>query len=486
MLLAIQLFLDAWCSFRGAARALALFAELTGLQSPSYGSVRLWVYRLGYYCLRHAPLFPGKWIMILDHTVELGREKCLVILGVPLDRFQSGNYVLGHGDVRLLDLDIVTSSTGKQVLGKLEEVAARYGTPAQVVSDHGSDVKKGVALFCEQEEKESTPVQTYDISHLIATLFRKVLRDDERWEALGKAATHTGKKLNQTELLFLAPPKQRTKARFMNLGPLINWAQRALGYLDRQDFSEVGAGFSLTEQEAFRLKIYNSTQDLADLPDLAERRFLHRDEFREAVRTCIGDKAFDKFGTLILQHADQGKRKVDLVLDWLFEYRDDIEIYAEMHRVAQIVLTHVKRKGLGRETCRALGVTMAKLTLKSTRAQDFMKAILVALEVEASKVPVGETWLGCSDVIESLFGKYKQISKRSPLRTMGRLLLTLPLMTASLTVDLVQQAMENVSNRDLSQWAGVSLGNPSSAKRKRALGRARNRDELNLFLRPSF
>jgi hypothetical protein len=89
--------------------------------------------------------------MILDHTVELGQEKCLVILGVALDAFQSGRYTLSHGDVRLLDLDIVTSSTGEQVHGKIAEVVRRYGAPVQIVSDHGSDVKKGIELFCRRE-----------------------------------------------------------------------------------------------------------------------------------------------------------------------------------------------------------------------------------------------------------------------------------------------------------------------------------------------
>jgi hypothetical protein len=244
---------------------------------------------------------------------------------------------------------------------------------------------------------------------------------------LGKAATYTGQKLNQTGLYFLAPPKQRRKARFMNLGPLIDWAQQALGYLERQDFNEIGAGFYLTEQEAFRLKIYNSTNHLANLPVLAERFFPSRDEFIEAARTCIGEKAFAQFGTLILQIADQGKHKVEQVLDWLLAFRKDVKVYAEMNHVAQTVMTHIKCKGLGMATYQALCETMTALPLQSTRAQAFMKMVLEAVRSETVKIPLEETWLGCSDVIESLFGKYKHISTRSPLKTMGRLLLTLPL-----------------------------------------------------------
>jgi len=421
--------------------------------------------------------------MILDHTVELGQEKCLVILGVALNTFQSDRYTLGHRDVRLLDMDIVTSSTGERVHGKIKEVMERYGAPAQIVSDHGSDVKKGIELFCSQEP---TTVQTYDITHLIATAFKKELTGDERWEALVKAATHTGKKVNQTVLHFLAPPKQRTKARFMNLGPLINWSQQALSYLKQQDFSEVGAGFYLTKQQATLLKIYNSTHYLAKLTTLAEVFYPTRDEFIEALRTCIGEEAYSKFGPLIIQEADQGKRKVEPVLEWLLDYKEDVKIYFELHQVARIVLAHVKRKGLGVETYRELNKIMTELPLQSTRAQAFRKTVLAAVHNEAIKVPLGETWLGCSDVIESLFGKYKQISTRSPLKTMGRLLLTLPLMTVPLTVDLIKQAMEKVSNWDLAQWANDCLGRSALARRKEAFPKVQKVDELCPQLKPTF
>ena len=472
--MAIQLFIDAWCSFRSAEHVLALFAKLTDVQTPSYGSIRQWVYRLGYYCLKNAPLFNGKWVMILDHTVELGPEKCLVTLGVPLETFESGNYALGHHDVRLLDLDIVTSSTGEQVYDAIEEVAGRYGAPVQIVSDHGSDIKKGVALFCSQ--KPAT-IHTYDISHLVAALFKKALKGDEQWDALVKAITQTGKKLNQTDLHFLAPPKQRTKARFMNLGLIINWILRSLYYLKRKDFSEVGAGFCLTQQQATDLRANNATSHLANLPDLAGKFYRTRDEFSEAARTCIGKEAFAKFESLILEQADLGGHKVKQALGWLDDYKESIEIYAEMQQVAQTVMTIIKHKGLGISEFQELGGIMRALPLKSERGQLFMKTVMGTVRDEALKIPFGETLLGCSDVIESLFGKYKHISGRSPGRTMGHLLLALPLMTTSLTADLVKQGMEKIRNLDLKQWADDRLGRSALAKKKEAFKGYRKRCE---------
>jgi len=456
---------------------IALFAELTGIQSPSYGTIRQWVYRLGYYCLSNTPLLGKDWVMILDHTVELGKEKCLVILGVPQETFQSGHYALNHQDVYLIGLDVVTSSTGERVHAKMEEVSQRYGAPVQVVSDYGPDVKKGVELFCRQHQGT---IHTYDISHLVASLFKKEFKDDERFESLGKAITHTAKKINQTDLLFLAPPNQRTKARFMNVEHRIEWEQRIFDYLERGDFSEVEAGFFLSESQAIRLKIFNSTRDLAKLTDIAEKFFHTREEFEQALQACIGATAFTKYKCLIRAEADIGKRKVEEAFSWILEYREDIETYAQMCRVAKSVLTFIKCKGLGMKTYKELCETLASLSLQNPRALAFKKKILSQIYEQASKIPLGETWLGCSDVVESLFGKYKQILIKSTFKTIGRLVLTLPLMTTLLTNDLVMQAMETTKNRDLEQWADNTFGMSALTKRKRAFSGYQKQDELIL------
>ena len=43
----------------------------------------------------------------------------------------------------------------------------------------------------------------------------------------------------QTDLAFLLPPRQRTKARYMAIDAHIEWAQRLIGYHDQGDFSSI-------------------------------------------------------------------------------------------------------------------------------------------------------------------------------------------------------------------------------------------------------
>jgi hypothetical protein len=71
-------------------------------------------------------------------------------------------------------------------------------------------------------------------------------------------------------------------------------------------------------------------------------------------------------------------------------------------------------------------------------------------------------------VIESLFGKYKLFSQRSPLKEVGLMILTLPLCTVDLTTALVTQALETVRGIDVARWAQQTLG-PSMFAQRRAV-----------------
>jgi hypothetical protein len=50
----------------------------------------------------------------------------------------------------VLAVEVTTNSTGVWVAAVLQQVSARSGVPVQIVADHGSDVRKGIALFRQQ------------------------------------------------------------------------------------------------------------------------------------------------------------------------------------------------------------------------------------------------------------------------------------------------------------------------------------------------
>jgi len=124
----------------------------------------------------------------------------------------------------VLAVEMTLKSTGIWVAAVLEQVSARTGVPVQIVADHGSDVRKGIALFRQQAPR---CVQTYDISHAIATQLKAHWRDDGHWQGFLQQASATLSHFQQTDLAFLLPPRQRTKARYMAIDACLSTGHSA-------------------------------------------------------------------------------------------------------------------------------------------------------------------------------------------------------------------------------------------------------------------
>jgi hypothetical protein len=135
---------------RGASKAMGIFFSFLGLEIPvpCWTTGRLWLLRLGLHKLSRPKEKADDWIWIIDHTVQLGAEKCLVILGIRQKNLPKGELHLRHEEVEPIDLIPVKKSNGKIVWRQLEECAKKTGDPRQIVCDCGPDVKSGVDEFC--------------------------------------------------------------------------------------------------------------------------------------------------------------------------------------------------------------------------------------------------------------------------------------------------------------------------------------------------
>ena len=75
-------------------------------------------------------------------------------------------------------------------------------------------------------------VEVYDITHKAACLLKARLEGDERWKSYSTELGQAKFRMQQTELAGLVPPSQRSKARFMNVGKLVDWGAETLALLD--------------------------------------------------------------------------------------------------------------------------------------------------------------------------------------------------------------------------------------------------------------
>jgi hypothetical protein len=214
-------------------------------QASSY-SVRLWLLRLGLYHLNRPQKHADDWMWIADHTLQMGNRKCLIVVGIRQSAWDAKDRVLNHEDVNLIDLQPVTKSNGNVVYRQLKAAAAKTGVPRAIVSDAGSDLHGGIELF---RRRHRTTAWLYDIKHKTACLLKHALERDTSWRPFVEKVHRFKQQVSLTELAGLAPPQQRSKARYMNADVLTDWAERSLKLLDSRK-AIVAAGLKRTRVEA--------------------------------------------------------------------------------------------------------------------------------------------------------------------------------------------------------------------------------------------
>jgi hypothetical protein len=241
----VMLVLEAAASLRCGAAACRMLGEPQGPEdrTPCANTGRGWILRIGLYALRCPLEQADDWIWMMDHTLQLGPYKCLVIVGIRRSVWEQDRRPLRHEDMTLLNLTPMAPATGEAVAAQLEAALARTGVPQAVLSDGGTELKRGMEIFRAAHPETR---QVLDLKHKQALFLKKRLAADSDWAEFVAAANRMRLGVTQTDLAFLNPPTLKTKARFMNLDRLVHWACRALHYLDHPSASP---GFEVDRQQ---------------------------------------------------------------------------------------------------------------------------------------------------------------------------------------------------------------------------------------------
>ena len=350
-MLVLKLVIEGAVSMRAASRISGLICAFMGghrFDGLSHTTVQNYLLRLGLDQISHvtdASCSDRVWIM--DHMLAAGSLKCFVVLGIRAEKFAALERPLQHSDVDVLALVPTEISNGAVVHEQLKEISGRVGSPLAILSDCGSDLKKGVELF--QQDHPQT-ISLYDIVHLACRLIWKRLGKENRFSQYRQACCQCANKVRQSPLAHLKPPRPKTKARYMNLAPEIRWGRRALWLLDR-----VRSG-KLTARQQERLKL----QD------------------------------------------------VEAQLGWLEGYREELGIWTQLCEVGQASSMVVRRWGYSGQTVAQLKAALG--TSEAPVVQELITELTVVVEQQCARCEGQASPLpGSSEVIESLIGKGKRL-----------------------------------------------------------------------------
>ena len=467
MRLGIQMVVEALTSLRGAVRCFEIFSEFFPGEIPCHVTVQNWLLTFGLHQLLAPNERRDDWIYILDFTVELGPQKCLVVLGVSLEQLRGSDFVLGHHDVTTLAIVVTTQSTGAMIAATLKELAAQTGVPKQVLSDHGSDVKKGAELFCQEHPGAA---YTYDITHKTGTLLRHLLAEDETWQQFVRRCAETKRKTAQSKAGFLAPPKPRDKARWLNLDLFVEWAEKVIAWQARNEFESITPAYELNAGSLAALQARGLGDWAQRLRPLCATVFPDADALVTVVEQTCAASLPEPTRTLVLRYASCGRRQFEESFGWLKDFADPLRQWRAVLDVLQAAKDQVKHHGLSRATAHAFLQRLPPCPQRSPTIVNLITDLYTFLGEQAQPVPQDQTWLGTSDVIESIFGKYKNFSSRSSLKGIGKMILSIPVFTSKPTLEGIQQAMESLRLRDVTDWLRSTVGPSLFAKRKEALG----------------
>jgi hypothetical protein len=400
VLLVVSLVVSAATSLRGAGRALAVMQACAGLVpwSPSWSSTRLWLLRLGYYKLTRAKEDGADWVWIVDHVVQTGQEKCLLIVGIRLSALPAEGEYLTHADVEPIAIYPVPQSNGEIVYQQLEKARKQTGVPREILSDQGSDLHKGIKQFCQAHPETSF---IYDIKHKVAAVLKRELGADAVWQEFSRLAGQTSQRVQQTALAALAPPRQRRKARYMNVGELVAWGVRMLKYLDEEG---------------------------------SQRQAWDRHRVEEAV-------------------------------GWVREYRQEVEQWRQWVEVGTITEQFVKAHGVSAGGAQQLQHRLAAVGTLPRTPQLCAEFVQFVTE-EGAKANAGERLVGSSEVIESIFGKWKRLEGEQARSGLTGLVLALGAIVAPTTAEVVKQALTTVPTKTVLTWCRKKLGKTVQATRR--------------------
>lgn len=407
----LRVVLNCAVGFRGAAAVLQVAALLfpTDEQAPSPNGGQMWLLRLGLYMLSRPKEPADDWVWIIDHTIQIGPLKCLIVVGVRLSAWEvkranpEQSSALAHPDLSIWLIKPMTRSDGNAVRDELQDLSQKTGViPCEILSDCGADLEKGIRLFCADRPTR----RVKDVAHAAANAVKQELNGNAQWESFLREASHAKAKMRQTKFAFLLPPELKAKARWMNLDALVTWSRKASGFV-----------------QAPRPVPGVSWED---------------DELEEA-------------------------------MGWIRAYQEPLAAWSLMLEVVATVLTYVRSHGYHSHAKQELQIELSSFMAHAeTPAGRVAKRLIAFVEQESTGLPEGRRLVGSSEVLESLIGKAKQLEGRQSKGGFTKTVLGLAASVAQVTEENIRAALTATKVHDVIGWVREHLGVSLEAQRYHA------------------
>jgi len=158
-------------------------------------------------------------------------------------------------------------------------------------------------------------------------------------------------------------------------------------------------------------------------------------------------------------------QRVEQAVGWVRQYRHEVEHWRQWVEVGTMTEQFVKTHGLSAGGAQQLQHRLAEAgTLP--RTQQLCAELVQFVTQEGAKAKDGERLVGSSEVIESIFGKWKRIEGEQARSGLTGLVLALGAIVAPTSADVIKQALTNVPTKTVLTWCREKLGKTVQATRR--------------------
>ena len=414
-MLSLLLQVSACVGLRGVEKIVQLLSQFFPLPSsiPSWSSHRLWLLRVGYYKLTRPKEIADDWVWIVDLTIQAGSMKCLTVLGLRRSAWADSRK---NKALTHADVEPITLVPVEQSNGEtVYQQLEEASEKTGVPRQIIADAGSDVKAGIRQFIQQHPETDyIYDVKHFTACLLEREFKSDLMWVEFTQWASHTRSVWHQTPFSYLEPPNQRSKSRYMNMDILVDWGVKMLAFMDH-----------LEEK----------------CPAPSER-------------AVIQEK-----------------------MDWFFQFRADLAEWKPILELVEKTETYVRTQGFFPGCDQSLRALL-RLSPKPTERTIRMRWSLIEYVLDESlKAQPGECLLGSSEVIESVFGKFKYMQREHEKGCLTGMVLAIPAMVSQTTQEGVLRALEAVPVQKVRTWMKEMFGKSARVKRKEAFSIPANTEQ---------
>ena len=391
--------------FRPAARALRTVARALKLdiKIPKHDTIRNWAKRVGVAELKDTFCKDQAVLWMADHSSQIGAEKVLLIIGIALEDLPEPGQTLSFDKVKVLAI-VPGKHWKKEDVGRVyQTLAEQIGAPRYLLSDGAVELREPAETL----EKDGQPtIVLGDFKHFAANVLEKEIGRSERFREFITQVGLSRNRTQQTELSHFAPPPLKQKSRFMNLSSLLRWANMVIYHLSHPE-SEARVGVS-------------------------------------------EDRMNEKLG-------------------WLREYGEDFASWSVCQEVIDASLSFINHEGLSAGTSERLRAHLAEvlpgLPGRDATAGRVQELLMGFVEHSEQKLHQGErSWLS-TEILESLFGRFKQLEGQQSKGGFTGLLACLPTFCCPIDPERIRRRLLEVSTPQLMEWVRATIGPTLNARR---------------------